>query len=165
MSRVGNVGTKPEWILRSALHRLGFRYTVNNRDIFGKPDLAFRRKKILIFVHGCFWHQHEGCPAATVPQTNVKFWHNKFTSNKKRDREVQNRLESEGWSVVLVWECELARDTLNTIKHVTHVLAPDKNASQCASYPHGRPFTRRDLLAAADARVATRVRTKTQTSS
>jgi DNA mismatch endonuclease (patch repair protein) len=107
MGRVRQSNTKPELIVRRALHRAGIRFRVNNRDLPGSPDLANRRHKWVIFVHGCFWHQHEGCPKATVPKRNHEFWAAKFAANRQRDLRVQKDLRERGYSVSVIWQCEL----------------------------------------------------------
>jgi DNA mismatch endonuclease (patch repair protein) len=107
MARVKQRNTKPELLLRRALHRLGFRYRVNDRRLPGSPDLVFPSRRAVIFVNGCFWHDHAGCRFATKPRTRVKFWREKFRENKKRDRRNYAALNDEGWRVLIVWECAL----------------------------------------------------------
>ena len=103
MARVKQRNTKPELLLRRALHRLGFRYRVNDRRLPGSPDLVFPSRRAVIFVNGCFWHDHAGCRFATKPRTRVKFWREKFRENKKRDRRNYAALNDEGWRVLIVW--------------------------------------------------------------
>ena len=108
MSRIKSKDTKPEMILRKSLHQLGFRYRLHSSDLPGKPDMIFPKFRICIFVHGCFWHRHEGCPRSTMPKTNTLFWQEKFHRNKNRDIENVIRLFDLGWRVEIVWECELS---------------------------------------------------------
>jgi len=108
MSRIKSKDTKPEMILRKSLHELGFRYRLHSSDLPGKPDMIFPKFRICIFVHGCFWHRHEGCPRSTMPKTNTLFWQEKFHRNKNRDIENVIRLFDLGWRVEIVWECELS---------------------------------------------------------
>ena len=108
MSRIKSKDTKPEIILRKSLHELGFRYRLHSSDLPGKPDMIFPKFRICIFVHGCFWHRHEGCPRSTMPKTNTLFWQEKFHRNKNRDIENVIRLFDLGWRVEIVWECELS---------------------------------------------------------
>ena len=108
MSRIKSKDTKPEMILRKSLHHLGFRYRLHSSDLPGKPDMIFPKFRICIFVHGCFWHRHEGCPRSTMPKTNTLFWQEKFHRNKNRDIENVIRLFDLGWRVEIVWECELS---------------------------------------------------------
>lgn len=107
MSRIRGKDTKPEILLRKALWKEGFRYTLKNKDIAGKPDMAFRKKKIVIFVDGCFWHR---CPRHFVkPKSNADFWEKKIQSNIDRDRRINRDLKKEGWRVIRVWEHDLKR--------------------------------------------------------
>lgn len=98
--------TAPEIRVRRVLTRLGLRYRLNNRNLPGSPDLANRRRHWVIFVHGCFWHAHLGCPRHTIPKRNQDFWLAKFDANRTRDQRVTNELRSLGFDVIVVWECE-----------------------------------------------------------
>lgn len=106
MSRVKAVDTKPEIIVRSAVHRMGFRFRVHRRDIPGSPDIVLPRHAKVIFVHGCFWHGHRGCSRARRPTTNRRFWNKKLNSNIERDKRLKNQLRKMGWKILVVWECE-----------------------------------------------------------
>jgi DNA mismatch endonuclease (patch repair protein) len=108
MSRIRGKDSQPELALRRGLHRLGLRYRLHAKDLPGKPDLVFPRYKAVVFVHGCFWHRHEGCKIATIPKSNTPFWVEKFTKNKSRDARVADSLKNLGWRVFVVWECDLA---------------------------------------------------------
>jgi DNA mismatch endonuclease (patch repair protein) len=108
MGRIRGKGTKPEMIVRSAAHRLGFRFRLHVKQLPGSPDLVFSCRKTVLFVHGCFWHRHQGCPYCHVPKSNVQFWREKFKKNVLRDRRVQTGLEGMGWRVAIIWECETA---------------------------------------------------------
>lgn len=107
MQNIRSRDTRPEIAVRSICHRLGFRFRVSHKGMPGKPDLVFLRLKLCIFVHGCFWHQHPNCKYAYTPKTKVDFWSDKFSKNRIRDLKVQNELLTAGWSVAVVWECEL----------------------------------------------------------
>ena len=110
MSRIRSKNTKPELIVRSMLHRMGYRFTVNgpkNRQLPGKPDIVLPRYKTVIFVHGCFWHRHKGCKYATIPKTRTEWWKAKLEGNAQRDARNQQELRKFGWNVVLAWECEI----------------------------------------------------------
>lgn len=109
MSQVHSSDTKPELRLRRALWRMGFRYHVNDKRLPGKPDIVLPRYKTVIFVHGCFWHGHMNCGNYRIPKTNVEFWTKKVSRNQERDQEVWRKLEAKGWSVIIVWECELEK--------------------------------------------------------
>jgi len=108
MSRIRASNTKPELIVRSALHRLGFRFRIHRKDLPGHPDIVLPRHRTVVFVHGCFWHRHRACKYAYAPKTRAGFWRRKFKKNVARDREVRAQLERLGWKVVTVWECECA---------------------------------------------------------
>lgn len=106
MSRIRQRGTHPETSVRRAATTLGLHYRTINRDLPGSPDLANRTKKWAIFVHGCYWHHHEGCARGTTPKNNRRFWLSKFARNQERDAEAQSKLTKLGYRVVIVWECE-----------------------------------------------------------
>jgi DNA mismatch endonuclease (patch repair protein) len=106
MSRIRNVDTKPEMIVRRLIHGMGFRYALHARDVPGNPDLVFRPRKSVIFVHGCFWHQH-GCRQYRQPRTKRDFWEPKLARNKARDKEVRKVLRRLGWKTMTIWECQL----------------------------------------------------------
>lgn len=106
MSRVRGKDTKPEKLVRSILHRLGFRFRKNVSELPSKPDIVLPKYKTIIFVHGCFWHQHEGCKKSHLPKSNIEFWQDKLAKNVARDKLSVEKLISEGWSVFVIWECE-----------------------------------------------------------
>lgn len=110
MSRIQGRNTKPEVRLRSMLHQAGLRFRIHRADLPGKPDIVLPRYKAVVFVNGCFWHRHEGCPYCTTPKTRLEFWNKKFSDTVKRDRIKREQLEHAGWRVFIVWECELRRD-------------------------------------------------------
>jgi len=109
MAAIHSSSTKPELKLRKAIWRLGFRYRINDKCLPGSPDLVLPKYRTVIFVHGCFWHAHKGCKSYNPPQTNYEFWNKKITRNQERDQEVWRQLEARGWSVIIVWECELKK--------------------------------------------------------
>ena len=108
MSRIRAKNTHPELALRKRLFCAGFRYTLHNRKLPGSPDLLLPKYGAAVFVHGCFWHRHAGCPLTTAPSTNVSFWTAKFESNVARDARNVKTLVAMGWRVLIVWECDLA---------------------------------------------------------
>ncbi len=119
MAAIHSASTKPELKLRHALWRLGFRYRTNDKRLPGKPDIVLPKYHTVIFVHGCFWHGHKNCPNYTVPKTNTEFWTAKVAKNQQRDQETWRQLEAKGWYVLIVWECELKKDTLGkTVEHI-----------------------------------------------
>lgn len=107
MSGIKGKNTKPELLLRSALHKLGFRFRIQRKDLPGKPDIVLPKYKTIIFVHGCFWHRHPGCKSAYTPKSNIEFWTNKLEGNVIRDRLTEKALEEMGWRILIVWECEV----------------------------------------------------------
>ena len=106
MRKVRSRDTGPEMIVRRLLHRRGYRFRLHAGDLPGRPDIVFRGRRKAIFVHGCFWHRHEGCKRTTTPKIRREFWTDKFASNRKRDTAAVSSLEQKGWEVVIVWECE-----------------------------------------------------------
>jgi len=107
MAKVKGSGTKPEEKVQKALFKAGFRYRKNVRDLPGKPDIVLQKYKAIIFVHGCFWHQHENCAESVMPQSRIDYWEPKLKRNAVRDRSNTAQLEHNGWRVFIVWECEL----------------------------------------------------------
>ena len=120
MSRIRGKNTTPELKLRKTLHSLGYRYRVNVRKLPGSPDIVLAKYRTCIFVNGCFWHGHKDCRYATKPKTNAEFWSTKIENNRERDLRDYTFLESLGWRVIVVWECELKKDridgTIATVK-------------------------------------------------
>ncbi len=106
MRRIGSRDTSPELAVRSCLHRLGFRFRLHRKDLPGSPDIVLPSRHTAIFVHGCFWHQHEGCRDGRVPSSRKEYWEPKLSRNTARDTASVQRLEALGWSVLTVWECE-----------------------------------------------------------
>ncbi len=105
MANIKGKNTKPEMIVRSLVHRLGYRYRLHQKELPGKPDLAFASRRKVIFVHGCFWHMHECRYGAVKPATNASFWETKRLSNVERDSKNRMALEQAGWQVLVIWEC------------------------------------------------------------
>ena len=106
MSRIRGKDTKPEIIVRSMLHRMGYRFRLHRKDLPGKPDIVLPKYNTVIFVHGCFWHRHEGCKYAYTPKSRVDFWNAKFDDTVARDERNREQLKEIGWNVVTIWECE-----------------------------------------------------------
>lgn len=106
MSRVRSGDTKPEMVVRRLVHGLGYRYRLHVGDLPGTPDLVFKARRKVVFVHGCFWHQH-GCRQYRMPKTRTEFWEPKLQGNTARDAKVQRELRELGWSVLVVWECQI----------------------------------------------------------
>lgn len=108
MSNIRGKNTKPEILVRSVTHRMGYRYRLHRKDLPGKPDLVFPSRRKVIFVHGCFWHQHPGCRFATMPATRREFWEKKLLGNRERDQHHLEDLRKMGWKPLVIWECQLA---------------------------------------------------------
>ncbi len=106
MSRIRSRDTVPERVVRSVLHRLGYRFRLHKSDLPGRPDIVLPRYRIVILVHGCFWHRHPGCRFAYAPKSRIPFWTAKFTANQSRDLIVRRELRKLGWMVVVIWECQ-----------------------------------------------------------
>lgn len=129
MRAIRSKSTKPELLVRRAVHRMGYRYRLHRKDLPGKPDLVFAPRKKVIFVHGCYWHQHgsAACKIARRPKSNQEYWLPKLDRNVQRDREHQAALEEAGWSVLVIWECETA-DMMTTERRVRAFLGPQVSA-------------------------------------
>lgn len=130
MSAIRGKDTGPEMVVRRFLHRQGYRYRIHRKDLPGKPDIVIPRLKVCIFVHGCFWHRHPGCPFATTPKTRPEFWSEKFQKNVTRDLANINALEAAGWSVLIIWECQLRKEpeTLSRLEQKLRLLSRVKPA-------------------------------------
>lgn len=118
MSRIKGRDTKPELIVRSMLHRTGYRFRLNGKVskklhpkgvLPGKPDIVLAKYKTVIFVHGCFWHRHKRCKDATIPKTRTEWWLTKLNGNVERDKHNKLKLKKEGWHVITIWECEIIK--------------------------------------------------------
>jgi DNA mismatch endonuclease (patch repair protein) len=106
MRRIRSANTKPEMVVRSLAHRLGYRFRLHRRDLPGCPDLVFPSKRKVILVHGCFWHQHLRCVDGRLPKSNTIYWSPKLANNKKRDRKNRTRLVAMGWKCLVIWDCQ-----------------------------------------------------------
>ena len=119
MSRIRGKNTKPEELVRKYLFSQGFRYRKNDARFPGKPDIVLPKYKTVIFVNGCFWHAHEGCRYFIWPKSNVNFWKRKINGNVERDLRNHQLLNEQGWNVIVVWECQLKKTTINeTLQHL-----------------------------------------------
>lgn len=107
MSKISGKETKPEILVRKFLFAQGFRYRKNDKRLAGKPDIVLRKHKTAIFVHGCFWHGHQGCKKSALPQTNSEFWKNKIQGNVERDKLNQKKLKKDDWKIITVWQCQI----------------------------------------------------------
>lgn len=107
MAKVKSKGTKPEMLVRRLVHSMGYRYRLHGPGLPGRPDLVFKGRRKVIFVHGCFWHRHEGCRLARLPKSRLDFWLPKLEGNKQRDAQKLEQLCQQGWKSLVIWECEL----------------------------------------------------------
>jgi len=123
MSRIRGKNTKPELAVRSALHCAGYRFRLHRSDLPGKPDIVLSRYHTVIFVNGCFWHQHHGCEKATIPQYNRQFWQKKLERTVQRDQQNGRKLRRLGWRVVTLWECRIRDSIDNCVERVGKRLA------------------------------------------
>jgi DNA mismatch endonuclease (patch repair protein) len=121
MRRIRSRNMKPELIVRSLTHRLGYRFRLHRKDLPGKPDLVFASRMKVIFVHGCFWHQHEGCIDSRLPKTNADYWHPKLRRNVERDAASIRALQTAKWRSLVIWECE-TKDEQRVAKKINRFL-------------------------------------------
>jgi DNA mismatch endonuclease (patch repair protein) len=127
MSRIRSKDTGPELVVRSCVHRLGYRFRLHYRGLPGSPDLVLPRLRVIVFVHGCFWHRHAGCRLSYRPKSRVRFWSDKFEANVARDRRIATALHRAGWQVLIVWECQ-TRDEQRLTKSLARFLAKSDSA-------------------------------------
>jgi len=122
MSLIRSKDTRPEMVIRRIVYGLGYRYRLHGADLPGKPDLVFRSRRKVIFIHGCFWHRHRGCKLSRLPKSRLDFWLPKLEGNRKRDIRHKKTLKKMGWKVFVIWECEVRNlDTLK--KHIIEFLS------------------------------------------
>lgn len=126
MRSVKSHNTTPELFVRKLAHRLGYRFRLHRKDILGTPDLAFIRRRKVIFVHGCFWHGHDCRRGARTPKTNRLYWQGKIERNRARDASTISRLAEMGWDVLVIWECEIQNPSL-VEKRILKFLTKDKS--------------------------------------
>jgi DNA mismatch endonuclease (patch repair protein) len=137
MSAIRSKDTGPEMVVRRFLHGRGYRYRIHRKDLAGKPDIVIPRLKVCIFVHGCFWHRHPGCPYATTPKTRPEFWNEKLQKNVARDLANIAALGAAGWNVLIVWECQLKKDveTLDRLERKLRLLSTGQVYRENAAPP------------------------------
>lgn len=124
--------TKPEWLVRRALHAAGLRYRLHARELPGRPDIVFRKQHVAVMVHGCFWHQHPdpSCKLARMPKSRPEFWGPKLRGNRSRDELVRAKLEDGGWRVFEIWECQLGAEHLQIIiEDIQTALRPPESSN------------------------------------
>lgn len=128
MSGIRGKDTMPERVVRSFLHRAGLRFRLH-ASLPGKPDLVFPKYNVVVLVHGCFWHRHEGCRHATTPASNPEFWAEKFATNVRRDERVKQELQRLGWRVLVIWSCQLGDQELSGLAATIRRTAAEEDAS------------------------------------
>jgi len=139
MSRIRGQHTAPEILVRSILHRLGYRFRLHRRSLPGCPDVVLPNLQVAIFVHGCFWHRHPGCKFAYTPKSRPEFWRKKFAENVIRDRRAKRRLNRLGWHIVVVWECQigdiakLANRLLRKLSRIESAKSELSKGGRCSS--------------------------------
>ncbi|MFZ5761283.1 MAG: very short patch repair endonuclease [Thermodesulfobacteriota bacterium] len=116
MSLVRAKDTKPEMRVRKLVHSMGYRYRLHARNLPGCPDLVFRKRRKVIFIHGCFWHQHDCAMGNRMPKSRIEFWREKLLGNKRRDAQNRQQLKAEGWSVLVIWECQTATTKMDRLR-------------------------------------------------
>ncbi len=129
MSRIRGENTTPEIVVRSSLHRMGYRFRLHVKKLPGRPDIVLPKYNTVVFVHGCFWHHHHGCRYAYMPKSRKTFWKDKFNKNILRDRQVNKALRTLKWNILTIWECE----TENTSKLVAKITSYMKRHMKAAS--------------------------------
>jgi DNA mismatch endonuclease (patch repair protein) len=131
MTGIRGRDTKPELVVRRGLHAAGFRFRLHRGDLPGRPDIVLPKHQVVIFVHGCFWHRHEGCANFRLPMTNRKFWREKFARNVDRDTAAARELLNRGWRVLIVWECETRRSPAkNLVQEIVLWIAGNQNEGE-----------------------------------
>ena len=144
MRRITGKDTKPELIVRTLLHRAGYRFKANDKTLPGRPDLVLPKYDMVIFIHGCFWHRHKNCKQASTPKTNQAFWQEKFSNNQRKDARAKRQLNALGWRVMTIWECRVMKHPQTVLARIIRRL---ENTSDF-EYPCGGK--RQDILKAAE---------------
>lgn len=144
MRRVRQKDTAPEIRLRKALHAVGIRFRLHDERLPGRPDIVLAGRRLAIFVHGCFWHRHEGCSRTTTPKSNSAYWTQKFAENIERDRRKTHQLQNKGWRVRVVWECEILDDTVlaRVVREIAAARATPRNHSRSMDARHSEVANR-----------------------
>lgn len=132
MSRIRSKDTKPEMLVRKFLFAKGFRYRLHDKKLPGRPDIVLPKYKSVIFIHGCFWHGHEGCKYFVIPKTRKEWWLNKISGNQTRDEQSVKLLKQHGWNIITVWECDLKKNIVTgTLDHLENQLYKLIGGKEC----------------------------------
>lgn len=118
MKKIGPRNSKQEIFIRNTLFSLGYKFKLHDKDLPGKPDIAFPKYKKVIFINGCFWHGHNRCRRAGLPKTNYKFWQKKINSNKRNDKKIHHKLKKEGWDYLVIWQCQIKLENVVRLKNI-----------------------------------------------
>ena len=129
MARIRGRDTAPELAVRRIAHRMGLRFRLHRKNLPGRPDLVFPKHRLAVFVHGCFWHRHEGCRYASTPKSRAAFWTEKFAANVKRDARQEAALRTLGWQILVIWQCE-TKDEAAVERRLTELITHDTAASE-----------------------------------
>lgn len=116
MKKIGPKDSRPELFVRKLVFSMGYRYRLHRKDLPGKPDMAFQKYKKVVFIHGCFWHQHKNCKRSALPATNRKFWKEKLGKSAIRDKQNCKKLKKVGWDYLVIWQCELKKENVLLLK-------------------------------------------------
>ena len=143
MAGIGRRDTRPELLVRSLLHRLGYRFRLHRQDLPGCPDIVLPRYRTAVLVHGCYWHFHRGCPAGRLPGGNRAFWEKKLNGNRRRDRRNERDLHRLGWKVVTIWECEIERAPSDVARRLTAELKTSRREQKPSPASRRRTIGRR----------------------
>lgn len=141
MAGIKGRDTKPELVVRRIAHKLGLRFRLHRKDLPGRPDLVFPRRRLAVFVHGCFWHRHDGCRYTYTPKSRVAFWTKKFAANVARDRRNEEALRDLGWRVLVIWECISRNEEAVTQylqEHIERCEAPSRSHHRRQSKQHAQ---------------------------
>ena len=155
MGRIRSKNTKPEIIVRSVLHRMGFRFSLRRKELPGHPDIVLPKYKTVIFVHGCFWHRHNACKTFSMPKSRVRFWSNKFDTNVGRDRKNQCELRKLGWKVIVLWECQTMKCPEKLAERLLKKIGPESGDLKMETIRYHSPYSipdKKELLKIAEKR-------------
>lgn len=162
MRKIRKTNTKPELVVRRIAHQLGLRFRLHRRDLPGSPDLVLPRRRTVVLVHGCFWHQHAGCKLARQPKSRLDYWLPKLKRNQARDEETLRDLQQLGWNVVIIWECEtkspeLVADRLAPLLQLSPASPPIKDVHRSSASSDTSASARRCSIRAGSIDAAVRV--------
>jgi len=150
MANIRGRDTAPEMVVRRIAHRMGLRFRLHRKDLPGRPDLVFPKHRLAVFVHGCFWHRHEGCRLASTPKSRAAFWAEKFAANVERDARQEAALRALGWQVLVIWQCE-TRDGAAVERKLSGLIGCDRAASERRNTSAGTSVDERSVAQGVEA--------------